>query len=172
MKICISGQSASGKTTVGAMLAKYLGIKHVELSYKRDANSNRELLGILKESKAKYAKSFDDEVRSMARGNCVITTWLSPWIVKGSTLNVRLYADESVRAKRVMKRERIGRAAALRYVREKDKLTIAHFKKVYGINVTDDLKFDIEINTGKMETRRAVAIIALAAMLKEKNRFD
>lgn len=173
MKICISGLTASGKTTVGARLAEYLGIKHIGVSYKRDVKSNAELMGVLKNSKPKYAKDFDAEVKAMARGaDCVVTTWLSPWMIKDSTLNVRLYADEKERAGRVMKQQGISRAAAAKYVSDKDRLTIAHFKRIYKIDVMDDSKFDISINTGKLGTDKVAAIIALAAMLKEKKKFE
>lgn len=172
MKICISGLSASGKTTVGRRLAKYLGIRHVSMSYKRDAKNNTELMEPLKNPKRGYARSFDKAVVSMAKGDCVVTTWLSPWMVKNPTLNVRLYADPEERARRIMKREGTSHAKAVRYIKEKDHLTIAHFKKTYGIDVTDDSKFDMEINTGKISTEKAVAVIALAAMLKEGKRFE
>lgn len=171
MKICISGLSASGKTTVGERLAERLGIKHVSVSYKRDVGSNKELLALLKSSKPEYAKKFDSMVKSMAKGDCIVTTWLSPWIIKDSTLNVWLYADLDVRIRRIMKREGVSRESASKYIREKDLLTISHFKKIYKIDVMDDSKFDIKINTGRVNTENAVAIIALSAMLMEKERF-
>ncbi len=62
MKICISGLTGTGKTTLGDELAKELGIEHIKPTYKSKVASDDELLRFLKNASKAYIKEFDDDI--------------------------------------------------------------------------------------------------------------
>ncbi len=181
MRICISGLSASGKTTIGNALAKELGIMHITKvnikTYKRFVRENggpgeasRKIRA--ETSDARYAKDFDREVIELAkRNNCVVTTWLGPWTVKNATLRVWLNTGFEERARRRAVGKRISMRLAKKQMMEKDTVAIRNFKEVYDIDIMDHSIFDIEINTEKFTRKEEVAMIAMLALGKENGRF-
>jgi predicted cytidylate kinase len=179
MKICIGGLSGSGKTTLGELLAEELGVEHIT---KTQTNTYAEMMQDVREgltrglsrnelSNPKYIRKFDREIVARARGkNCVITTWLSPWMVKDATLRVWLNASFEERAKRIAKRAGMSIAKARRKIAMKDRIAIGDFRKTYGIDVYDHSIFDIELNTERLDSKASIAVISMLAMLKENNR--
>ena len=97
MIIAISGFTGCGKNTLGELLAKKLGYKLVCPTFKDLAAEE----GItLMEFQAKAAKDknidkkFDAALRKQVaatKGNCVVTTWLGPWMVDAD-LKIKLFA--------------------------------------------------------------------------------
>ncbi|MCL4380812.1 cytidylate kinase family protein [Candidatus Marsarchaeota archaeon] len=170
IKICISGLSSSGKTTIGNMISEKLGLLHVNHSYKHYAKSNDELLDILKKSNEKFVKNFDAGIVEAAKkGDCVITTWLGPWLVKDATIRIWLEAGINERAKRYAENNNIAPKTAEEFLRTKDLLTIAEFKTVYNIDIMEHSFFDLCINTEKVGTDDIVDIIEMLAKNKRKN---
>lgn len=176
MRICISGLTGSGKTTLGNMLSKELKIEHItkemageyariQDEIKRGRNRR---LGILQAADPKYARKFDSEILKAAKGrNCVVTTWLAPWLIRDATLRVWLDASLDERSRRKARDMRTGRSKAKKYVMEKDGSAAREFKKIYGIDISDHSVFDLEINTERLTHREAVAVISMLAMLRE-----
>lgn len=181
LRICISGLSASGKTTVGEALAKELDIMHITKSmtktYKRFVDENggpKEASNKIRAetSDPKYADDFDKEVVALAKKNdCVVTTWLGPWMVKDATLRIWLNTCFDERAHRRAVGKHISLELARVQMKEKDDNTIRDFKKVYGIDIMDHRIFDIEINTERFTRQEEVAVIAMLALGKQNGRF-
>lgn len=179
LRICISGLTGSGKTSLGEMLARELKIMHVTkelaksyLAFKGERGKLGKKAAIIETANAHYAKSFDSEIEELARRNdCVVTTWLGPWVVKSPTLRVWLNASLKERVRRKARQRGTSEKSAERYVKLKDKETIASFKKVYGIDVMDHSMFDIEINTERLSRNDSIAIIAMLAAMKSGKRF-
>ncbi len=181
IRICISGFSASGKTTIGNNLAKKLGIMHITKksmsSFKkfkaetRDSKDDNTRLAETTSTK-RYADAFDNEVVRLAKeNNCVVTTWLGPWFVKNATLRIWLNTGFEERVRRRAVDWKISMKKAREEVGKKDKLTARNIKKLYGIDITDHSIFDIELNTEKFNTKEEVAMISLLALEREKGRF-
>ncbi len=176
LRICISGLSCSGKTTIGEELSKGLGIAHITKqstgTYKRleedlgrGTNGSLELV---QTADSRYAKDFDTEITALAdKGDCVISTWLGPWVVKGPKISVWLDADAAARAKRYAARSGSGDEDAMERISKKDSESIRLFKDVYGIDVLDHSQFDISINTGRIGIRDAVAVISMLSIKKD-----
>jgi cytidylate kinase len=170
MKICISGLTASGKTTVSEALALKMKIKHVQNSYKEHLRGNVNMSGFIDAADEKFVKSFDMKTIEMAsKEDCVVSTWLSPWLVKDADLRVWIYADIGTRIKRYMERETLAsEQEAGKRVSETDDSAIASFKKFYNIDINEHSDFDLQINTGKISVESAVDIISLALKDKKK----
>ncbi len=172
LRICISGLTCSGKTTLGSLLAKELEIAHIAHSYKTDHDTFSGMLETLKGDSAAYARAFDRKVASEARRrSCVVSTWLGPWLVSGATVRVWLEAQPEERALRCSKAAHLSLAAARRYVSQKDKYTALHFRKVYDIDIYDHARFDMVLNTSRLKQQESVAIISMLALHRSRRRF-
>ena len=181
IRICIGGMTASGKTALGQMLAKELNVMHitkhdVDTFHKatEEARRSREShLGVIQAtSTKKYAKQFDDEFVSMAsKNNCVVTTWLGPWLVKDATLRVWLNAPIEERVKRRARDWKLKLREAKRLIDEKDRQNIKTFKKIQGIDIEDHSIFDMELNTGRLSLNQMVSLISMLALTKERKPF-
>lgn len=174
MRIAIAGLTGCGKTSVGRLVAEKLGYKTIEITFKELAKKNgMELMEFHAMARKKHAidKALDEEIRRQAAGgNCVIATWLAPWVVGEAELKVWLDASEETRAKRVAGREGIPPEEALLHVKKRDKENIERYKEVYGIDITNHRVFDLIINTDDSEKEKTAEIICIAAGKKEREK--
>jgi CMP/dCMP kinase len=174
LRICISGLSSSGKTSMGDVLAKNLNImhvtKHVLESFKSKESDIRK--NIIQTAERKYAVDFDKEIAELAEKNdCVVTTWLGPWLVKDAIIRVWLFASLDERACRYAAKYNGSLEEAKAFIKEKDELTVKAFKEIYNIDVNDHSFFDIMINTERLTLDESVSLISMLAIGKEKSRF-
>jgi cytidylate kinase len=174
MIICISGSTGSGKTAISNKLSEVLKIRHVHNSYKKSISGDyNNVISFTRNATSSFAKNFDKNiVKEAMKQDCVVSTWLGPWMIKKADLRVLLYADAEVRAMRKAKELKIPKSKAIEYLRERDLASKEHFKKVYGININDTSIFDICINTGKMDIEKIVSVISLLSIEKGKNKFE
>ena len=174
LRICISGLSSSGKTTIGNTLSTELNIMHIT-KYKLNSfkKNGRELSkSIIQTADKRYADAFDKEIAALAEKNsCVVTTWLGPWLVKDATIRVWLSASPDERARRCSEIMDMPIDKAKAYIKEKDELTVKAFKEIYNIDVKDHAFFDMMINTERLSMKESVSIISMLAIGKENSRF-
>ncbi len=173
MIICISGYTGSGKTTVGEKLAKALNIKHVSRTYKEFVKEHVDLIKFQHKLAPSVDMALDKEVVEEARKakNCVLSTWLGPWMIKEKHLNVWLNADMNIRARRTMKHVHLPLKGTIAYIKKKESQNKKRWKKLYNIDLDDHSIFDIEINSGNFTPDQIVGIIAAASIEKEKMIF-
>jgi len=125
MIIAISGLTGSGKNTLGELVAKKLGYKLICPTFKDlAAKEGISLMEFQKKAEKDHDidKKFDAVLKEMVaktNGNCVVTTWLGPWIVD-TDLNIKVSAPLGVRAKRVAKRDEITLEEAKKHVKARD----------------------------------------------------
>jgi predicted cytidylate kinase len=172
MIICISGLTGSGKTTVGKLIAKELGIKHIDRSFKEFA-TGRALIAFDRSAKPSFDRAFDREVIKEARAaDSVVTTWLGPWMIKGAALNVWLGAGLDTRVRRIASANRLTLREAKSYTRAKDGAVVARIRKAYGIDILKDHNvFDLEVNTERLHPKQTAALVAMLAVEKGGKRF-
>lgn len=167
MKICISGLSGSGKNSVGKLAAKALGFRLVNPTFKTIAAKQKmKLMEFQKKAENDHSidRKFDEAlVKEAGMGDCVVTTWLGPWVIKDATLRVWLFAPHSVRASRVGKRDGMGADEASRHVSDRDASNHERYMKVYGINIYDHSGFDLIINSERFAPEQSAQIVAAAA---------
>lgn len=150
MIIAIAGMSASGKNTLGKMLAHELKYKLICPTFKDLAK--REGISLMEfQEKAKedpeIDKKFDEELKKQAKeaGDCVATTWLSAWMLDAD-IKIAINTPAKVRAERLAKRDGMTQEQAEKHVNERDQQNIDRYMKVYGIDITDYSGFDLIID--------------------------
>ncbi len=172
MIICISGYTGSGKTFIAERIAKVLKIRHISHSYKNYTSADKDFFTVQKNADKNFAKKFDKMViEESHKGDCVVSTWLGPWLIKDSTLNVWLEASLKERAKRKANVLRMSYKKAMEYVKKKDRMTKKHFKDAYNINIEDRERFDLQINSEKLKIDQIISIIAFLSLEKEGKKF-
>jgi cytidylate kinase len=169
--ICIGGYTGSGKDTIADLVANKLNFKRIKFSFKNVAKE----LNIPLMEYQKYAekdltidKKFDERIIKEAKGKCVISTWLSPWIVKNAILRVFLEASEEERAKRIAKRDKMTFKKALEHIKERDMHNRGRYLALYGIDIYDKSIFDLIINTEKLTPKQSAEIVIAAYKAKVK----
>ncbi len=148
--IAICGLAGSGKNTVGAYVAKKLGFKIVEPTFKTLAA--REGISLMQfQEKAKkdsdIDKKFDAALQEeCAPGKCVVSTWLGPWMAPGKPFRVWLEVPEEIRATRVAGRENESSSATIQSIHRRDSDNRERYKKVYGIDIYNHAGFDLVLD--------------------------
>ena len=172
MIIAISGLTGSGKSTVGEQVATELNIKHISTTHKKYAQPGEELLKFTKNATPEFERKFDKQIIKEANEkDCVVTTWLSPWLIKNATARVWLHASPEIRAKRKRHELRKPLKYIHGYVKNKDSTNTNRFKKIYGIDINDHSIFDIIINTDRLNISQVSQLIIALSAVKEKKNF-
>lgn len=152
MIIAVSGLSGSGKNTFGKALAEKLGYRVVCPTFKDLAKKEGIPLMEFQKKAGKMPdidRKFDELLKKEAsKGDCVITTWLGPWMVEAD-FRVWVDAPESVRAERLAKRDGIPVERAVAHIKERDEDNRNRYMKLYGIDIMDHSRFDIEISSAE-----------------------
>jgi cytidylate kinase len=167
MIIAVSGLAGCGKSSVGEAVARKLSLRAVQASFKdgaRDAGVSLMEFQAMAGTGPELDRTLDEKiVADASAGDCVVMTWLGPWMVKGANLRVWLNAPEEERARRVAMRDNMAESEALAHVRKRDSDNIARYKRYYGIDICDHSIFDLEINTVRFSPEESADIIAAAA---------
>ena len=151
MIIAISGLTGSGKNTLGELLAKKLGYMLVCPTFKDLAK--KEGISLMEfqkkaENDPDIDRKFDEILKEQAQGNCVVTTWLGPWMVDAD-LRIGLTAPVEVRAERIAGRDRMTIENAVKHVKERDLRNRNRYLKLYHIDIFDESVYDALLDSGR-----------------------
>jgi len=172
LRICISGLTASGKTTLGEMLAKELNIRHISASYKAMEKDLSKMAGFIDKSDTEWTKEFDRRILGEAcKTDCVVTAHLAPWLMRDATLRVKLDASLEERARRRAKQLSVSKERARKLINGIDRSVSKMAKRVYGIDRNDNSVFDLILNTERLSHKECVSLIAMLALERERLRF-
>ncbi len=162
MIIAITGLTGSGKNTLGELLAKKLKLRLVCPTFKDLAKLEGVSLMQFQRKAEKdlnIDKKFDAELRKQAAsGNCVVVTWLGPWMVDAD-LRVLVDAPLEVRAKRISNRDGMSLEQAKKHVKERDEENHQRYLKVYGIDIYNYTIFDLRINNAKITPEQSTKVV-------------
>ena len=172
MKIAISGLTGVGKTTVADIVAQWLDIPHIRLSFKDlAAEKGISLFEYQKmaEKDPSVDREFDEFQKKVLRSkdSYVASTWLAPWL-DDTDINVWLYADLDTRVKRISNRESLSSEEARGYIDRKDSSNIKRYKELYNIDIRDRDRFHICVNTSLYSPKEVAEIIIQSARITRK----
>lgn len=160
MLITISGVPGSGKTTVGRLLSKKLGVDHVYAGdiYRQQAQQMGKSLAELNELAEQdhtIDRALDDRMAEYARrGNVVLEGRLAAFIAekeKVAALKVWLTASDKVRAERVAEREQQDSHAVLAQNTARHGSDARRYKQIYGWDLDDMSIYDLILVTDARE---------------------
>lgn len=170
MIICISGLSGSGKNSVGTMLAQKLGLRIIDPTFKTlAAKQKMDLMDFHTKAEGDHTIDRDFDARLVAdakKGNCVVMTWLGPWMIREADLKVWLYAPKAARAIRVARRDGMTVEEAEKHIEDRDESNRLRYLEIYKIDIYDHSGFELIINSEKFAPSQSAAIIAEAVLQK------
>lgn len=171
LRVAISGKSGCGNTTVSTLLAKTLGIKLINYTFRQLAEEKGLTLPEVLE-KAKGDDSYDKyvdthQVELALKESCVLGSRLAIWMLKEADVKVYLLASDELRASRILKREGGDLQQIKEFTAMRDAADTGRYKKLYGIDNNDYKSVaDIIIDTSCNVPEKIVAEIL--AQMKER----
>ncbi len=155
LRIAVSGKSGCGNTTVSGLLAKTLGIKLINFTFRQLAEEKGMTLAQVIEA-AKTDDSYDKtvdtrQVELAKKESCVLGSRLAIWMLKEADVKIYLLASDELRAKRILKREGGDLAEITAFTKMRDGEDTKRYKALYGIDNNDyegtaDLIVDTAVN--------------------------
>ncbi len=174
--ICISGMTASGKSTVARRLAEKYNLKYYsggtilkELAISEGyfpsgsdwwetEEGRRFLKKRMKDSK--YDLKVDQLLLEKAKsGGVLLDSWTMPWLCDRG-LKIWIEASIEERARRLSKRDKITFEEALERLREKDEATKRIYKRLYGFSLGEDFTpFHIVLDNTKLSSDETFKVL-------------
>lgn len=176
--VAISETVGSQADTIGQDLARRLGYEFkdreiIAKAAERFGESPSDLMHVTEEkptllerfthSKDHYSASVEATVLEMAARDNVILCGRSAALLLGRflhVLRVRITAPVPVRAMRISHRDGLTSEAAVDYVRQADHERALRVRYLYHVDWDDPLQYDLTLNTDRIGTERAVALLA------------
>jgi len=153
------------------MLSQKLGLRVVDPTFKTIAAKQKmDLMDFHKKAEHDHSidRHFDERlIADVKKGNCVVTTWLGPWMIKDADIRVWLYAPRAARAARVARRDNMSVQEAEKHIEDRDESNRLRYLDIYRIDIYDHSGFDLIINSEKFVPSQSAAIIAEAALQKQ-----
>ena len=159
MRITISGKAGSGKTTIARLLSKKLKLKHYSIGDLMRAMATERGLSLLELNKlAEKDKSIDLELDNKLRelgktqDNFVVDGRLTAFFIPNAEIRIFLYADDEVRAQRILKDKRqqeknknLRETAS--NIKKREESEKKRYQMYYGANHMDKKLYNFIINT-------------------------
>ncbi len=183
MRIIVSGLTASGKSTLARGLSKSLGLEYFSASSKlREIMPPREFefwesqKGLdairFRLKHPQYDKALDNYIVRNVRTqtNIILDSWVASWKVNApSTIKIYLKVDVKERARRVSERDGIKFGPALKFMKEKDRLTAKVYMNIYGIDIANDLTpFDLVVDSTHLQVEELRKLCLNYIILQKK----
>jgi CMP/dCMP kinase len=174
--ICISGMAGTGKSTLSKKLAEKYNLKCYsggdalkELAKAEGYDVSRqgwwespEGLNFLKERviDPKFDKAVDAKLLEYAQqGNVLLDSWTMPWLLKEG-FKIWLMASIEKRATRVAERDKITVNEAFKVLEEKEAMTKAIYKKLYGFVLGEDFApFDLVLDADNLNAEEVFEVL-------------
>ena len=171
LRVAISGKSGCGNTTVSSLLAKNLGIKMINYTFRSLAEETGfSLAEIIEKAKTddSYDKNVDTrQVQLAMEDSCVLGSRLAIWMLKEADLKVYLFADDDVRAKRILNREKGDLDEIKRFTQMRDNEDTNRYKRLYNIDNNDYSFCDLFVDTNNYNPDQIVELI-IQKLLEKK----
>ena len=178
MKICISGLTGSGKSTLSKRLAEHYGVPLLsggDMLKKLIAGDEamadpgwweREVGRAAMEIRRRdpgFDKRVDEELikAALRLRDVVLDSWTMPYLLEAEDkVAIFLKADLKVRAKRVALRDGLPVEVAEERIRRKDSETAEIYEKLYGFRLGEDLRpFHLVLDTSRLNRDQVFSIV-------------
>jgi cytidylate kinase len=170
LRIAVSGKSGCGNTTVSGLLAKTLGVRLVNYTFRSLSDeTGLSFPEIVEQAKTDF--SFDRrvdtrQVELAMEGSCVLGSRLAIWMLKEADFRVYLHADPGVRAKRIHMREGGALDEIHRYTANRDAEDSRRYRELYAIDNDDTQLADLVVDTTQHRPAAIVSLIVAALIDK------
>ena len=92
----------------------------------------------------------------------ILDSWAMPWLLKKG-FKIWLEASEEVRAQRIAERDGLSVKEALKFLREKQTMTKAIYKRLYGFDLGEDFQpFDLILDVNQLNKDEVFQAICMA----------
>lgn len=176
LRVAISGKSGCGNSTVSKLVAKKLGIRMINYTFRTLAEEQGVSFAEMRrmaEEDPRWDRIVDKRQREMAlEGSCVLGSRLAVWVLREEAdLKVFLDASEEERARRIQKREGGTFEQKLKETRVRDHNDRERYLKLYGIDNNDYGFCDLIVDTERHAPEEIAELIAgTARSLKPHDR--
>jgi len=161
MILTISGLHGTGKSTVGKLIAKKLGIKYYSTGQifrdlAKEMNLTLEDFTEYVENNPNIDKRLDDKIIDIAnKGDVIIDSQLSAYILKSiADFKILLTCPLEIRVRRITERDNASYNEKLKETLLREESELERFKKLYNIDLNDAEKngkiYDLIIDTGNL----------------------
>ena len=166
--ITISGTPGSGKSTIGDILHKKIGVPYVYsgMIFRDTAKKYKmslEDFGKYCETHSEIDKELDDkQLTLLKKGNIILEGRLAGWIAYRNNIpsfKVMLDADITTRAKRIVNREQGDLDQRKNEMLKREKSEMKRYKHYYDIDLKDKTIYDLVIDTSDKSPDEIAEII-------------
>lgn len=174
MRIFICGLTGTGKSTVAKAVAEALGYEYMSSSAMLrefagvggedhtwwSLKGGKEFMG--ERLKSDLDEKFDKYLLDVVdeKDNFVMDSWTMPWLYKDQALRIYLKCPFSVRASRVMFRDKLSEEDAKQAVKQKDTDTRKIYMQNYCYDVAKDTEdFDLIVNTQYFDIKGVILFV-------------
>ena len=164
MRIAVSGKSGCGNSTVSRLVARRLGLRLINFTFRELAREYGVGFAEL-HRRAAADPSIDRtldrrQLAAAAAGDCVLGSRLAIWLLTEADLRVYLAGTPEVRARRIADREGVPYATALAAMNQRDTLDRGRYLALYEIDIDDYRHADLVLDTAALDQFQVAAAIA------------
>ncbi|MFX0029375.1 MAG: (d)CMP kinase [Candidatus Hermodarchaeota archaeon] len=166
MIVTISGLHGTGKSTIGKLVAKRLGIKYYSTGQAfrdlaKEMNLSLEEFTTYVEKNPEIDKRLDDKINEIAqKGNIIIDSQLSAFILKSiADLKILLTCPLEIRVQRMTERDKTNYNKKLNETHIREESELKRFKNLYNFDLNDSEAYNLIIDTSNLNIEEVVDII-------------
>lgn len=180
MRVLVSGNAGSGKSTVARVVAEEFKLRRFsggeasrriakKLGFKTSGEEFLKFHDYVREHPG-IDREIDELINSfLEKGGCVVDSRLAPYLYKQEAYRIYLKVPLEVAAERNAAREGIGKVEALKAVSKRNQEDAERYSKLYNVDISDLSVYDLVLDTSyfSIKEMNSVIIFVLRKVLKQ-----